>query len=308
MKRPIILALALASGLATWALLSQQTRQIEGDTTARPNVGTVEIVVYARNLQRGTFLSNDVLAWQRQLAETLAPDAIVREGEDGGFPSYLKGKLLRTDVSQGEPVRQSALVEGSASFMALAVTPGMRAVAIRVTPDKLAGGFVLPDDRVDIVHTVVRDIDGDGVSNGYSEVILKNIRILAVGLSPTRRNVFQTADEQAVTDAQRSTTTAEGDTVTLEVTDAQVKLLNSAAAVGQLSLALRAIEDHGKAQIGEAMMSTERAGAFAPPQAQPAAGTATTPGLGLDTVTLIQGGQRVDVKVPAGVPEPEANQ
>lgn len=299
MKRPIILALALASGLATWALLSSQSGNRANDVATQPDVGTVEIVVFARDLQRGTFLSNDVLGWQRQLKESLPADALIRSGPDGGFPPQLKGKLLRNDVLKGEAVRQSSLLEGSASFMALAVTPGMRAVGVRVTPDKLAGGFILPDDRVDIVHTVVRDIDGDGISNGYSEIILQNIRILAVGQNPTRRNVFQTADEQAATDAQRTTTTAEGDTVTLEVNEAQAKILNSAAAVGQLSLALRAIEDHGTAQIGETTVASERAPAQAAP-VQPA----PLPGQRLDAVTLIQGGQRTVVQVPQAEAKP----
>lgn len=298
MKRSIVIALAMASGLGTWVLLSRGPQAPAPDATQMAQAGTVEVVVFARDLQRGTYLSDDVLTWQRQLQTAVPADAFLRPAADAPVPRELRGMLLRSDVLEGELVRNSALVRGSASFMALAVNPGMRAMAIRVTPDKIAGGFILPEDRVDIVHTVVRDLDGDGTANGYSEVILHNVRVLALGESPTRRNVFQTADEQAAADAQRSETTAQGDTVTLEVSEDQAKVLNSAAAVGQLSLALRAIEDHGAAQIGETLAASERitpaAQASAAPEPPPISASE-----GGHVVTLIEGGVSKQVRVPA---------
>jgi pilus assembly protein CpaB len=249
LRRVLILLLALMAGAATLVLMQVGLRAPTDVAQVQPQGETVHVLVYARDLPRGTLISRGSLRWQEQLASALSPRAMVTLDADAAPPRELEGKLLRSTVLEGEMVRPELLADGAAGFMALTLSPGMRAVGISVTVQKLAGGFILPEDRVDLIHTSSGDFDGDGVTSTYSQTILENIRVLAVGETPTGRVTFQTVDQQdAMVDAQVDIT-AKGDTVTLEMSDEQAHLLFSAQASGQISLALRALDDQGPSRI-----------------------------------------------------------
>lgn len=250
MRRLAILILAILSGGLTFLVAIQPEPVAPQDPATVQTEATVEVLTFAQALERGSYVNRQVLTWQRQLATAVPDMAITRSTPDQGIPDAVLGLLLRADVQMGDPVRLTSLVEGSASFMALAVKPGMRAVAIRVTPEKIAGGYILPDDRVDVVHTVVRD-GRSGQAGSQSAIILRNVRVLAVGDTPTTQTVFQTAAQQEANATSRSSTSLKGETVTLEVTEEQAIVLSSAASIGQLSLALRPIEDQGAPSIGD---------------------------------------------------------
>ena len=113
--------------------------------------------------------------------------------------------------------------------MSAILPSGMRAVAISIDTRGAtsAGGFILPNDRVDVIHTV-QAASESGANPAISEIILTNIRVLAIGQNVQERN-----GEKVVT----------GETATLELTPAQAEKVVLAQKVGQLSLALRSIAD-----------------------------------------------------------------
>jgi pilus assembly protein CpaB len=251
MQRLLIIFAALLSGAFTWWLFEQSSQQqpvvafpVE---QAQP---TEDVLVFTRPLSRGTVINADTVEWRSQLASSVPAGAILRSAKPAAI-SELSDMVLRRAQMTGDPVRQDALVSGAASFMALALAPEMRAVAIRITTEKLAGGFILPEDRVDVIHTVVRDLDGDGVSNGYSNTILRSVRVLAIGQRAADVTVLKTAQEQEARSAIDSDVFLLGETITLEVTPEQGEYLAAAAASGQLSLALRALEDHAPTTLGD---------------------------------------------------------
>jgi pilus assembly protein CpaB len=108
--------------------------------------------------------------------------------------------------------------------MSATLTPGRRAVSIKVEAETTAGGFILPNDRVDVVHT---QQVGDN-RTFRSMTILRDIRVLAI-------------DQSAKSDA--NTQTAVGKTATLELDEGQAEIINQAQASGTLSLTLRALGD-----------------------------------------------------------------
>lgn len=249
MRRLLILILALCAAGATFVLLEMRQTQTSGPEPVEASTDAIFVLVFARDMPRGTQLDSGGLRWQQQLRGAVTEDAYVAATEGVSLPPDLEGKLLRSDVLAGELVRPSFLTEGSAGFMSLTLDPGMRAVGVAVNPQKLAGGYILPEDRVNLIHTVVADIDGDGKTSGYSQTILENIRVLAVGETPTGRVTFQTAEQQAVMSDLRGEVMLKGETITLEMSDAEAAVLFSAMASGQISLALRAMDDHGPSRI-----------------------------------------------------------
>jgi pilus assembly protein CpaB len=249
MRRSLIALVALLAGAATFVML-QMTRAPELDAEiTRPVSDAVYVLVYARDLPRGTMIDETAVTWQQQLRNAIPAGAIVGGSAAGALPDVLKKRLLRRDVLAGEVLRPDLLVEGAASFMALALSPGMRAVALAATPQRLAGGFILPEDRINLIHTVTGDFDGDGKASSFSQTILENIRVLAVGETPTSRFAFQTMTEQDASASLQSEVMMKGETITLEMSDEEAAVLFSAQASGQISLALRAIEDHGASRI-----------------------------------------------------------
>jgi pilus assembly protein CpaB len=126
----------------------------------------------------------------------------------------------------GQPIAQNAVVQGTGSgLMAAMLTPGMRALSIVISAESGAGGFILPNDRIDVILT--RKPDGNNARSS-SKTILTNVRVLAVD-----QTISQNKDTPAVV----------GKTATLEVTQAQAELLGGAQGNGQLSLALRPLSE-----------------------------------------------------------------
>lgn len=268
MGRRLSFVLAVFSGFMTWVLLGQFEGRSGAEQVSETvdTTSSVEILAVNRDLARGTIITEDVLSWEQRVLDEIPPDVILRsenETENRDRIDEVSGRVVRTDLFAGELLRVGSLVEGSASFMALAVRPGMRAMAIRVSPDVLAGGYILPDDKVDVLHTI-RLRDGDR-EIGQSEVILRNVRVLAVGDEATQRTVFRSSEQQQVLESRSRSRMAIGETVTLELTENEAKVLMAAAESGTLSLALRAIEDHGESEI---VSSLDRRTPFEEPDVQ----------------------------------------
>jgi pilus assembly protein CpaB len=130
----------------------------------------------------------------------------------------------------GEPIREPKLVKATGSgFMAAILPTGMRAVSTEVSPETGAGGFILPNDRVDVILSK-REKNPDRNSGDIvnSQVILGNIRVLAID---------QTIEEK---NGQKVVV---GKTATLELKPKQSEALARARQSGTLSLALRSLTD-----------------------------------------------------------------
>jgi pilus assembly protein CpaB len=113
--------------------------------------------------------------------------------------------------------------------MAAILPTGMRAISTEISPETGAGGFILPNDRVDVILSKREknpDRGGPDVTN--SEIILTNIRVLAIDQAPKEK------------DGQNAVV---GKTVTLELKPEQAETLARARQSGTLALALRSIAD-----------------------------------------------------------------
>jgi pilus assembly protein CpaB len=106
----------------------------------------------------------------------------------------------------------------------------MRAISTEISPETGAGGFILPNDRVDVILSKRdKNPDRSGASDIVnSEIILSNVRVLAIDQAPKEK------DGQNV---------VVGKTVTLELRPEQAETLARARQSGTLALALRSIAD-----------------------------------------------------------------
>lgn len=154
----------------------------------------------------------------------------------GGAKADYVGSVVREPILAGEPIVGRKIVRaGDSGYMAAYLEPGMRAMAIRVTVETAAGGFILPGDRVDVLLTRETNLSNVGTQEGErskfaSSTVMQNIKVLAIDQSTRAGD-----DEQAVV----------GATATLEVGPRDAEALALAKSEGELSLVLRSYADTG---------------------------------------------------------------
>jgi pilus assembly protein CpaB len=187
-------------------------------------------------------LSPGEIQWQAWPASASTGN-FIRKPERPGAIENISGQIARVPFVAGEPIREAKLVNAKGSgFMAAILPPGMRAVSTLIRPETGAAGFILPNDRVDVILTR-RDADNRSGASPPSETILTNIRVLAID-----QNIEEKNNQKVMT----------GTTATLELTQPQAELLAQGQAQGQLSLSLRSITD--ALQKDDATEDTRRGG------------------------------------------------
>lgn len=143
----------------------------------------------------------------------------------------LEGAIVREPILAKEPITPRKIVRaGQTGYMAVVLQPGMRALSIPVTAETGAGGFILPGDRVDVLQARSAGKDEDGAKPLLTEVLLRNIRVLAIDQS---------------TAAAEDSKTVVGAVATLEVAAPDVDVLVRGRKQGEMVLALRSYADIG---------------------------------------------------------------
>ncbi|MET3926894.1 Flp pilus assembly protein CpaB [Devosia sp. 2618] len=151
-------------------------------------------------------------------------------------PEQLKGSVARFEFFPGEPIREAKLVRSDQGYLSAVLSQGMRGVSVGVTAVSSAGGFVVPNDHVDVVLTT------QSTAGQHSEVILANVRVLAIG---TRLGEMGASGGQEDPNSPGPTpVTFDNSTIaTLELNPSQADKLINASTLGQLSLTLRSVVD-----------------------------------------------------------------
>ncbi|PLW75831.1 Flp pilus assembly protein CpaB [Cohaesibacter celericrescens] len=225
--RIAVIAIALIAGLIALVLArslgngKDEAGPVETALDVPPQMELVEVLTAASYVSLGTSFTADLFAWQKWPADGTSPGYIVR-GDRPDADSELVGAVARGSFMPGEPINEGKIAIAGKGLMSSILPKGFRAVATRISPETSAGGFVLPKDRVDVMLTQESD---KGVS---SETILTNIRVLAI--------------DQSVEDKD-GVKVVVGETATLELTPSQSEILVTAQQQGNLSLALRSLED-----------------------------------------------------------------
>src|SRR5947209_9182055 len=229
--RIVVLVIALGAGGVAAYLASGYDNKPAPAAPVAEKLPTVEVLVAKNDIGLGQSVKPEDLQWQTWPAAT-ASSAFIRRDSRPEAQSQIAGSIARVPLMQGEPIREQKLVRAEGSgFMAAILPSGMRAVSTEISAETAAGGFILPNDRVDVVLTR-RLKNPDGATGGndliQSEVILSNIRVLAIDQAPKEK------------DGQNAVI---GKTVTLELKPDQVATISASRQGGTLTLALRSIAD-----------------------------------------------------------------
>ena len=193
----------------------------------QPELELNDVLVLSEDVPMGQPVDTK-LKWQSWPADATNETFITRAAEPDALEK-LKGATARVPLYAGEPLRRTKLIGDGQSFMSSVLPSGMRAVATQISADTSAGGFILPNDYVDVIMTR-RSQQGGGGEGFVTETILKNIRVLAI--------------DQTIQEDEEGRKVKVGETATLELSPQQAEIITVAQQMAdRLTLALRSITD-----------------------------------------------------------------
>ncbi len=238
--RLVVLGVALATAAgAGYMALNLKSPEVVQENASAPSTPQLELdkVLVAKDQIGVGDVVDEKMRWQVWPKEAVTEGFITETAEAGAIEA-LKGSIARLVIMPGEPVRRAKLIGKDQSFMSSILPAGKRAVAVEVKADTSAGGFILPNDFVDLIMTR-RATTASGAETFVTETILKNIRILAI--------------DQTIREDEEGRKVKVGQTATLELTPQQSEIVTVAQQMAdRLALALRSTADAAEQVSGEA--------------------------------------------------------
>lgn len=227
--RLILIAAALIAALLAAYLsagLLRPSQQANQPQVVVQRTDLVDVLVAAKALFQGEQLGNFAVQWQpwprdavteQMITKVAMPDAIDR----------MQQARARLPMVAGEPIVDSKIVRpADRGFMSAIVQDGMRAVAVPISEATAVSGFILPNDRVDVI--ISRQIDGpNNTKIMVTDTVLTNVKVLAINQS------LRAGDD--------GVTVPNGRNAVLELDPVQAEVLAKVTASGTLTLALRSL-------------------------------------------------------------------
>ncbi len=240
-------------GSSAPAVMPIQTSALTGLGEQREEIPVLKVLVAAADLKVGTFVREGQLSWESWPEEANTVSFFTDEVNPDALEA-MQGAVIRTNMMAGEPLTREKVVHpGEAGFMSAVLTPGMRAVSVEITAETAAGGFIFPNDHVDVFLTFEVEVTKpEGVVEETAiDTILNNVRVLAI--DGYYLPVDGDAGEAVV-----------GHRATLELSKQDAMVLMAAQERGDLSLVLRSVSElsgpSGATASGLAMASRRGGG------------------------------------------------
>lgn len=233
-RKRLIMIVAL---VILMAVVFMTLRNMNSSADLEPEIQTiVEEVDYtpvlsvSQPLQKGQRVRQGDLSWIDWPTDALTP-ALITDDPELEMPvmDQLMGAVVREPLTPGEPLVMSRFIKsGDAGIMAALLSPGMRAVTVRISVDTASGGFIQPGDKVDIIlqETVERSLgDFGSEADQIASTIFENVTVLAI--------------DQSFSADPNIGAALPGSTATLELSPRDAERITLAQVRGDLSLVLR---------------------------------------------------------------------
>lgn len=203
----------LTAGIATFGIY-----RVLQAAKAKNKIQTQPVVVALQDVSEGKSIepsSVTVAQW---------PAGTVPAGAFSSVDSVI-GRVTRIDVFKGEVIVPGRLApNGTGPGLQVKITPGKRAIAVRIDDVARISGMIQPNSRVDVMVTT-RD---EKTQQQVSKLFMSNMRVLSVG------TISQVSSDNRPISAP---------TATLEVTPVEAERLAIAQGTGRIQLVLRGYGD-----------------------------------------------------------------
>jgi pilus assembly protein CpaB len=287
----LLVVAALAGGLAFFLATRGGDQTVISGPTEIIEEARAQILVAKTPIGIGERLSDQNIEWQDWPEGALRSEYVTAAATPEAITD-MKGAVARFEFFPGEPIREQKLVRSDQGYLSAVLEKGMRGVSISVTADSASGGFIVPNDHVDVILTRTTE------QGQTSETILSNVKVLAVNA-----RLGEVGSTGAPTDPNNPRAEVFADTAiaTLELDPGQSETVINAGQLGKLSLALRSIVDFAQGPTTDrvqrnAPIKVIRYGLEANVVAGTTAGSTATP--------MAEGTDSPDVTTPGVTPLP----
>lgn len=226
----VLVIAAIAAVGALFLIRSLGSRQAEQTTAESEQIAGQQVLVAARDIPQGAALAPSDLAVALFPTSSVS-GSFVRLDQQPSAQADFVGGVTRRPFVQGEPIVAASVVQPDGrGFLAAQLEPGFRAVAVEIEKTTAVGGFIQPNDHVDVIVTARATNREGGGEQVNSDIILRDIRVLALGDTTTTQN---SGEAPAVVEAA---------VAVLEMTAEDARVLALADEMGTVSLALRGVQ------------------------------------------------------------------
>lgn len=231
--RIVLIAVAIVCGLLAGVLAKGMLgKKAKTEVVEVNKVPMTEVLVAGKDMTMGEKLTDGSMSWREWPKSNVAAGMISKDDQPDARTKLVAARA-RLPIYEGEPISDKKLIlPDQTGFMSAILPKGMRAISVAISERSAAGGFILPNDRVDVILT--RKIDNPGSTQKIvkSETVISNVRVLAIN-----QTYRQEGDDKV--------TVTEGKTATLELNPQQTEVISMIESAGELSLALRSIAENG---------------------------------------------------------------
>lgn len=253
----LIVVAVSAAGTAAW-LATQYQQPSPAQSTPAVTMAVeqmapapvTKILVAAQSIQLGQRLTPQAMQWQDWPDSAMRPEFITSSAEPDAL-TKMQGSIARVDFIAGDPILAQKLGPASGGFLSSILDKGKRAVSVTVAAESASGGFVVPNDHVDVVLTR----SSDDTKSQESHTILRDVRVLAIN---TRLGTGPAADASTANQDPSTQAFADKAIATLELDPTQSEVIINATTLGRLSLVLRPTVDSVPAGAADAASDGER--------------------------------------------------
>ncbi len=233
-SRILLIAVALlAGGLAAWLATRPSAEPAPEVQTQVVQETHSKVLVASANIGLGERLSDANMSWQDWPDNAVRAEYITDKQTPDALTS-MKGSVARYEIFAGEPIQPAKLVRADQGYLSAILDKGKRGVSISVTADSASGGFIVPNDHVDVI------LSRSTAEGQQAETLLSNVRVLAINTRLGETGTTGAPDDPNDPKAQVFANTA---IATLELDPDQAETVANATQLGKLSLSLRSIVD-----------------------------------------------------------------
>jgi pilus assembly protein CpaB len=229
----LIVVALLAGGLAAWLATRGGTPTPAPEVVEVVQSPTTKVLVAKDAIGVAERLTEENTEWLDWPENAVRPDYVTIAAMPDA-QTALAGSVARFEFFPGEPIRDIKLVKTNQGYLSAVLEPGKRGVSFSVTDVTASGGFIVPNDKVDVVLT--QEVNDTEVS----QTLLSNVKVLALG---TRLGEVGATGAPADPENPRAEQFAGATIATVELTPAEAEILINASQVGSLSLVLRSVAD-----------------------------------------------------------------
>jgi pilus assembly protein CpaB len=239
-KTPLVVALVLGllAGIVAWSAIKKKEADV------RRGWNLVPVVVAAQDVPEGTVITFDMIS-QRSVPEQFVTSSVVKPDS----ASYVVNQKVLVPLQAGDPLLWSQFeTTKAAERLSTKVQKKGRAITIEAKSTTAVGGWIRPNDHVDVIGTF-RDPQTD---ENVAVTLLQNVIVLATG------KITGTTNVNLIPEGQRNYSD-----ISLLVIPEEAEILVLAQELGNLTLSLRneddvdIIEERGRATIST-LLSGER--------------------------------------------------